>query len=121
MPAAVVYLVLWQWAQTFARILQTLVDGESLGGGLYGPNVERAYWYMLASVVMLALALRMVLGASGADAGTAWRTRVAAAGSVVALSAASVLSIVARMPPAYVRALGQPIRRCHISRWWRCS
>ena len=62
MPASVIYLVLWQWAQTFARVLQTLADGEALGAGLYGPNVERAYWYMLASVVALALAFRLVLG-----------------------------------------------------------
>src|SRR4051812_59208 len=35
MPVAVVYLVLWQWAQTYARVLQTLADGESLGGGIF--------------------------------------------------------------------------------------
>ena len=28
MPVAIVYLVLWQWAQTFARVLQTMADGE---------------------------------------------------------------------------------------------
>ena len=39
-----------------------MVDGESLASGLYGPNVARAYWYMLASLVVMALALRMVLG-----------------------------------------------------------
>lgn len=61
-PVAVVYLVLWQWAQTFARVVQTFPDGEALGGGVFGPNVERAYWYMLASVLILALAMRVTLG-----------------------------------------------------------
>lgn len=61
-PVAVVYLVIWQWAQTFARVVQTFPDGESLGGGVFGPNVERAYWYMLASVLVLALAMRVTLG-----------------------------------------------------------
>ena len=62
MPVAVIYLFLWQWAQVFARVLQAMVDGESLATGLYGPNVARAYWYMLASIVVLAVAFRLVLG-----------------------------------------------------------
>jgi len=62
MPVAVVYLVFWQWAQTFARVVQTFPDGEALGGGVFGPNVERAYWYMLASVLTLALCMRATLG-----------------------------------------------------------
>ncbi|HJT91128.1 MAG TPA: hypothetical protein VJ777_04185 [Mycobacterium sp.] len=62
MPVAVVYLFIWQWMQIFARVLQSIVDGESLANGLYGPNVARAYWYMLASLVVMALAFRMVLG-----------------------------------------------------------
>jgi hypothetical protein len=62
MPVAVVYLVVWQWAQTFARVLQTFPDGEALGASIYGPNVERAYWYMLASVFVLALCMRITLG-----------------------------------------------------------
>jgi hypothetical protein len=62
MPAAIVYIFIWQWMQVFARVLQSMVDGETLAGGLYGPNVERAYWYMLASLIALALAFRMVLG-----------------------------------------------------------
>ena len=62
MPVAVVYLVIWQWAQTFARVVQTFPDGESLGGGVFGPNVERAYWYMLASVLVIACAMRVTLG-----------------------------------------------------------
>src|SRR5882724_675362 len=62
MPAAVGYFILWQWAQVFSRILLSMIDGETLAGGIYGPPVERAYWYMLASVVMLAIAFRAVLG-----------------------------------------------------------
>jgi hypothetical protein len=62
LPVGVVYLFIWQWLQTFARVLQSMVDGESLTNGLYGPNVARAYWYMLASLVVMALAFRMVLG-----------------------------------------------------------
>lgn len=61
-PVAVVYLFIWQWMQIFARVLQTIVDGESLATGLYGPNVARAYWYMLAGLVVMALAIRLVLG-----------------------------------------------------------
>jgi hypothetical protein len=61
MPVAVVYLVIWQWAQTFSRVVQTFPDGEALGGGVFGPNVERAYWYMLASVLVLAVSMRATL------------------------------------------------------------
>jgi hypothetical protein len=62
MPVAVVYLFIWQWLQIFARVLQTIVDAESLANGLYGPYVAHAYWYMLAGLVVMALAVRMVLG-----------------------------------------------------------
>lgn len=62
LPVGVVYLFIYQWLQIFARVLQSIVDGESLANGLYGPNVARAYWYMLASLVVMALAFRMVLG-----------------------------------------------------------
>ncbi|HEX9326732.1 MAG TPA: hypothetical protein VF915_09460, partial [Reyranella sp.] len=37
MPVAVAYLFLWQWLQIFARVLQSIVDGEALANGLYGP------------------------------------------------------------------------------------
>ena len=62
MPAAVVYLFVWQWLQVFARAPEAWVDGETLSNGLYGPSVARAYWYMLASLVMLAMVFRLVLG-----------------------------------------------------------
>jgi hypothetical protein len=62
MPAAVGFFLIWQWAQTFSRALLTLVDGESMSSGIYGPDVGRAYWYMLTSLVVLALAFRAVMG-----------------------------------------------------------
>jgi hypothetical protein len=62
MPAAIGYFLVWQWAQVFSRVLLSMIDGETLAGGIYGPTVERAYWYMLASVVVLGVAFRAVLG-----------------------------------------------------------
>src|SRR5262245_56175091 len=62
MPAAIGYFLIWQWAQIFSRVVLSTVDGETLAGGLYGPTAERAYWYMLASVVVFAIAFRAVLG-----------------------------------------------------------
>jgi len=60
-PAAVAYYILWQWLQSFARVVQSLVDGETLAGGIYGPAVERAFWYSLASLLVIAIAFRLVL------------------------------------------------------------
>jgi hypothetical protein len=57
-PAALIYLFVWEWLEIFARMIQAWVDGEPLGGGLSGPNVPRAFWYMMASLVVLALAFR---------------------------------------------------------------
>lgn len=62
MPAAIAYFLIWQWNQSFTRVLQTVVDGEALSRGMYGPTVEDAYWYTLASTVTLAVAFRLVLG-----------------------------------------------------------
>lgn len=62
MPAGVIYILLYQWLQVFARVLQSMVDGEPMSASLYGPNVGRAYWYMMASLVVIALALRTTLG-----------------------------------------------------------
>jgi hypothetical protein len=61
MPAAAAYLFLWQWMQVFARILQAQIDGEPLGIGIHGASVPRAYWYMLSSLVVMAIAFRMTL------------------------------------------------------------
>lgn len=62
MPAAAAYFILWQWMQSFTRVLQGIIDGEALAKGMYGPTVEEAYWYTLASTVTLAVAFRLVLG-----------------------------------------------------------
>jgi len=81
MPAAVIFYFVWQWGQVFARALQSMVDGERLAAGYFGPGVLDAYWYMLASVVVLAVAFRMVLGnlpaptPVAAEAHLRWRPR----------------------------------------------
>ena len=62
MPAGVIFILLYQWLQIFARVLQSMVDGEPMAASLVGPNVGRAYWYMMASLVVIALALRLTLG-----------------------------------------------------------
>lgn len=61
MPAPVLYLLLYQWMQIFGRLVQATIDGEALRSGLFGPNVERAYWYMMVSVVVLACMFRLCL------------------------------------------------------------
>lgn len=79
MPAAIVFYLLWQWLQVFTRTLVGLTDGEEMARGLFGPWVVDAYWYMLASIVTLAVALRVVLGTARpptprqATAHLAWR------------------------------------------------
>jgi hypothetical protein len=79
LPAAVVFYLLWQWLQIYARALVSLTDGEEMARGLFGPWVVDAYWYMLASLVVLALAMRAVLGGARpptprhATAHLAWR------------------------------------------------
>lgn len=111
MPVAVVYLVIWQWAQTFARVVQTFADGEALGAGLYGPNVERAYWYMLASVVVLALCMRLTLGRlppptpNDRTAHARWQPR----DLVVLYFATLVLSVLVRFSGLASGALEQPM------------
>jgi hypothetical protein len=62
MPVAIVFFLIWQWAQTYARELQTFADQEALGSGIFGVSVDRAYWYSLASVLTLALCMRLTLG-----------------------------------------------------------
>jgi hypothetical protein len=62
MPVAVIFFLIWQWTQVYARELQTLADQESLGAGIFGFSVERAYYYSMASLIALACALRLTLG-----------------------------------------------------------
>src|ERR687897_797395 len=79
LPAAVVFYLIWQWLQVYARTLVSVTEGEEMARGLYGPWVVNAYWYMLASIVALALAIRAVLGSAWppsprqATAHLAWR------------------------------------------------
>jgi hypothetical protein len=62
MPKALVFFLLWQWGQAFARALQSALDGESLAASIDGVDVRHAYWYALTSLVALAIAFRLVLG-----------------------------------------------------------
>jgi hypothetical protein len=61
----VVFYLLWQWLQVYARTLVSGTDGEEMARGLYGPWVVDAYWYMLASIVALALARTAAVATPG--------------------------------------------------------
>ena len=108
MPAGVVYILLYQWLQVFARVLQSMVDGEPMTASIYGPNVGRAYWYMMASLVVLALALRVTLGnlkASNDRAHFEWRPP-----DIFTLYLAMlVLAVVCRFAAKAVPGLDQPV------------
>src|SRR4029078_12272962 len=73
---------------------------------------ERAYWYMLASVVTLALAFRLVLGRLPAPtpesrwAPPGWQPQ----DLVILYLGTSVLSIMARYAAGMSSALGQPMQ-----------
>jgi hypothetical protein len=62
MPAPIAYVLMWQWVEVFAQVLLSTANGEAVGEGIYGPNVARAYWYMLASLIVLAAGFRVTLG-----------------------------------------------------------
>ena len=62
MPASIAYVLMWQWVEVFAQVLLSSANGEAVGEGIYGPNVARAYWYMLASLIVLAAGFRVTLG-----------------------------------------------------------
>jgi hypothetical protein len=112
MPSAVIYLVLWQWAQTFARAIETIPDGESLAGGLFGPNVARAYWYMLASVLVIALCMRLCLGnlKSPTEQDRRWHTRWQPRDLVIVYVGTLGLSFFARFAGGISGALDQPMQ-----------
>jgi len=61
MPAVVLYYLLWMWVEAATRLLLAFMDGESLGDGQYGPDVTRAFWYSMASLVVLAITFRICL------------------------------------------------------------
>ena len=81
MPVAAIFYFVWQWSQVFARALLSIVDGESMGSSVAGAGVLNAYWYSLASLVVLACAFRLVFGGmrgpSSEEAGAhlEWRPR----------------------------------------------
>ena len=88
-----------------------MVDNESMASGLYGPNVARAYWYMLASLVVMALAMRMVLGnlkpptVQDRTAHFEWRPL-----DLFALYVGMLfLAVACRYAAAFVPALDQPL------------
>jgi len=62
MPKGLVFFLLWQWGQAFARALQSVLDGESMAASIDGVDLLYAYWYAFASLITLALAFRLVLG-----------------------------------------------------------
>jgi hypothetical protein len=61
MPAAAVYYLLWLWVEAAVRLLLAFIDGESMGDGMYGWPVYRAFWYSMAGLVVFALMLRVAL------------------------------------------------------------
>jgi hypothetical protein len=62
MPSIMLYYLLWVWVQAAARVLVAALDDESLGDGLYGLDVYRAFWYSMASLIVLAITFRITLG-----------------------------------------------------------
>lgn len=62
MPSIVLYYLLWVWVQAATRVLLAALDGESLGDGLYGLDVYRAFWYAMASLLVFAIVFRFALG-----------------------------------------------------------
>ena len=60
MPVAAIYFFVWQWSQVFARVLLSMIDGQSMSSAAFGGGVMSAYWYSLASLVALACAFRLV-------------------------------------------------------------
>lgn len=111
LPAAVIYYLLWQWLQTYARALLGLVDGEQMSRSIFGPWVADAYWYMLASIVVLAIAFRMVLttmrtpSPQSQTAHLEWRTVDLFQAYLIALFVSSA----ARFVADFIPALDQPL------------
>jgi hypothetical protein len=62
MPSIIVYYLLWMWFQAATRVLIAALDAESLGDGLYGLDLYRAFWYAMACLIVLAVAFRICLG-----------------------------------------------------------
>ncbi len=109
MPAAVLYIFLWQWMQVYARVPQAWIDNEGLSNGLYGPDVARAFWYMMASLVVMALSFRLVLGnlKPPTRAQSTAHLRWQVSDIVTIYAAAVVVSMIATFAIRAVPSLGQ--------------
>ncbi len=59
-PVAAIFYFVWQWSQVFAQALLSMVDGLPMASSVGGPGVVNAYWYSMASLVVLAGAFRLV-------------------------------------------------------------
>ncbi|MBN9538578.1 MAG: hypothetical protein IKE60_26605 [Reyranella sp.] len=111
MPKGVAFFLLWQWAQTFTRALQSVFDGESMAAGIAGPDVLLAYWYALASLIVMALAFRLVLGNIKSPtvrdyyAHERWRAQ----DLILVYVAAIVASVFFNLASRQVSALEQPL------------
>ncbi len=62
MPSIMLYYLLFTWVEAGARVLIAALDGESLGDGPFGLDVYRAFWYSMASLIVLAITFRITLG-----------------------------------------------------------
>jgi hypothetical protein len=110
MPKGIVFLLFWQWAQTFARALQAVVDGESMASNVYGGDVLRAYWYVLSGLVVMAAVYRLLLG--GIRPPTAreyyWHERWRASDLVMAYFASIAASLAFTFVARLASGLDQP-------------
>ncbi|MFZ5783672.1 MAG: hypothetical protein ACOY4R_26030 [Pseudomonadota bacterium] len=111
MPKGIVFLLFWQWAQTFARALQAIVDGESMALSVYGDDILKAYWYVLSGLVTMAAVYRLMLG--GIRPPTAheyyWHERWRASDLVIAYFASIVASAAFAFAARLASGLDQPL------------
>jgi len=112
MPKGLVFFLLWQWAQVFARALQSVVDGQSMAATIDGADVLYAYWYSLASLVTFAIAFRVVLGNLQAPTVSEYHAheRWQPPDLVTVYIAAMVVSIALLFSIRFVSALDQPFQ-----------
>lgn len=61
MPSVVIYYLIFMWLQAAARVLLASLDGEALDEGFYGADVNRAFWYSMASLIVFATMFRITL------------------------------------------------------------
>lgn len=112
MPKGLVFFLLWQFGQVYARALQSVLDGQSMGATIDGADVLYAYWYSLASLVTFAIAFRVVLGNILAPTVSEYHAheRWQPTDLVIVYIAAIVVSIVLIFAIRFVSALDQPFQ-----------